>query len=348
MPFDATARPLWLNLLAFALSAAVVWLAGTRLSRYAELITERTHAGGVLVGTLLLGVVASLPEAVVSVTAAAMGNARLAVNTLLGGVVFSLLIVAVTDGLIGKEALSSDIRHPVVPLQGVLAILMLVCAAAGIGAGDVGALGVGAWTSGLLLLYVLTVSLVKHVQRSLPWVVGREGHPPPAEAAAPVSAGSRRSLRSVVLCTVLAALAILVAGFVAAVTADALSEQTGLGPSFAGFVLGGVATSLPEASSTYAAVRLKRYEMAFSDAFGTNLCSVMLLFFCDACFDGGPVLNEVGRFSLFATLLGAAVTAVYVAGLIGRPQKVLLRMGLDSVLVLILSVGGLVLLYRLR
>lgn len=258
MPFDATARPLWLNLLAFALSAAFVWLAGTRLSRYAELITERTHAGGVLVGTLLLGVVASLPEAVVSVTAAAMGNARLAVNTLLGGVVFSLLIVAVTDGLIGKEALSSDIRHPVVPLQGVLAILMLVCAAAGIGAGDVGALGVGAWTSGLLLLYVLTVLLVKHVQRSLPWVVGREGHPPPDEAAAPVSAGSRRSLRSVVLCTVLAALAIVVAGFVAAVTADALSEQTGLGPSFAGFVLGGVATSLPEASSTYAAVRLKR------------------------------------------------------------------------------------------
>lgn len=50
-------------------------------------------------------------------------------------------------------------------------------------------------------------------------------------------------------------------------------------------------------------------------------------FWCDAVYSGGPILNGIRRFSLFAMLLGAAVTAVYVAGLIGRPKRVLLRMG---------------------
>jgi cation:H+ antiporter len=153
-----------------------------------------------------------------------------------------------------------------------------------------------------------------------------------------------------VLFTFASVAAILIAGVVAARTANVLAIKTGLGPSIVGFVLGGVATSLPEMSSSLSAARQEQYEMTFSDAFGTNLFSVMLLFVCDAAFPGGPILNAVGggRFSLFAAILGAAVTAVYVAGLIARPRKVLLRMGVDSALVLGLCAGGLVLLYWLR
>jgi cation:H+ antiporter len=225
-----------------------------------------------------------------------------------------------------------------------------VVVAGGISTGDVGVFGTGAWTSGVLGLYILTVWLIKHTQGTDAWVV-RERGPPKEQHHGPRSADERnaqRSLGQTGLFIALAVVAILVAGFVAAQTADVLSEQTGLGASLAGFVLGGIATSLPEANSTYSAARLEQYETVFSDAFGTNLFSVMLLFFCDAVFPGGPVLNEVGRFSLFATLLGAAVTAIYVAGLIGRPRKVLLRMGIDSVLVLAIAAGGLLLLYQLR
>jgi hypothetical protein len=51
-------------------------------------------------------------------------------------------------------------------------------------------------------------------------------------------------------------------------------------------------------------VRLAQYEIASADAFGTNLFSVMLLFVADLAYAGGPILNEVDRFSLLATLLG--------------------------------------------
>lgn len=59
----------------------------------------------------------------------------------------------------------------------------------------------------------------------------------------------------------------MIGGFFLAVSGGAIGEQSGLGAGFVGMVLGGVATSLPELSTTIAAVRLKQYEMALGDAF---------------------------------------------------------------------------------
>lgn len=74
----------------------------------------------------------------------------------------------------------------------------------------------------------------------------------------------------------------------------------------------------------------------------------MLIFFVDAVYSGGPVLNEVGTFSLFAALLGIVVTTVYLAGLIERKDRTILRMGIDSLVVIAAYAGGLVVLYTLR
>jgi len=82
--------------------------------------------------------------------------------------------------------------------------------------------------------------------------------------------------------------------------------------------------------------------------FGANLFSILLIFPADVFYRGGPVLNEVGRFSLFAILLGMVLTAIYLAGLIERRKSVVLRMGVDSLLVIFVYVGGLFILYRLR
>jgi cation:H+ antiporter len=148
--------------------------------------------------------------------------------------------------------------------------------------------------------------------------------------------------------TALAAAAIFAAGYVLARTGEALAEQTGLGASFVGAVLVAIATSLPEVSSTLAAVRLGQYELAFADIFGTNLLDIALIALADAVYSGGPVLGEVGAFSAFAALLGIAVTAIFLGGLIERRDKVVLRVGVDSLLVLLVYAGGLAVLFRLR
>lgn len=73
----------------------------------------------------------SLPEMTFSSVAAARGNAEMAVNGLLGGIGITMVVLAVTDFVVGKEPLSADIQRPVIMFQGVIMVIMLTVAAAG-------------------------------------------------------------------------------------------------------------------------------------------------------------------------------------------------------------------------
>lgn len=370
MLLDFGHLPLWLNLALLAATAAAVWLTGTRLTRQVEAIAQRTGVGRALAGLVVLGGVVSLPELSTATSAAFVGNARFAVNTLVGGIAATMVVIAVIDAIVRERPLSTDITHPVVLLQGALSVLFLVVAAAGLVAGDVAILGAGAWTFALLGLYLLFVQLVRHYEWHRAWIpeedVRRQGTRAakpeaarqaggPEEAAQPESGrpprgGARhhRSLARLILATAAVALATGAAGVLLSRIGDAVAEQTGLGESFAGLLLGGIATSLPEASTVYGAVRIRRFELVFSDAYGSNLFSTMAIFVADLAYPGGPILNEVGPFALFAVLLGAAVSAIFLAGCLERRNRAVLGMGVDSILVLAAYVGGLVLLYHLR
>lgn len=337
------------NAILFSIAAAMVWYAGVWLTRYARIISDRLGGQQALVGTLLLGGIVSLPEMATSMSASIIGNAPLAINTLLGGISVTMAILAIVDAKVGWEPLSVDIAHPIILLQGTFVILFLAITAAGIIVGDlpVPGTGIGAWTGAILLLYIVFLLLIKRFERSQPWV---PRHVPgvPADRSRRKEKHDHFSTRGLVLRTATAATILVIAGFLLASTADALAGQTGLGAKFIGMVLGGISTSLPELSTTLSAVRLRQYEMAFADAFGTNLCSVMLLFFADFAYPKQPLLNEAGPFSVVAILLGIVLTAVYLAGLIARRNYALFNMGIDSIIVLLVYAAGLVLLFHLR
>jgi cation:H+ antiporter len=110
----------------------------------------------------------------------------------------------------------------------------------------------------------------------------------------------------------------------------------------------GFATSLPELSTVLESVRLRRYTMAISDVFGTNLFNVTILVLVDALHRGGPVLVEAGPFAATAALLALVLTAIYLVGMLERRDRTLLRMGYDSIAVVLTYAAGLVLLYALR
>jgi len=345
--------PLVVNLFVFALAAGGVWIAGGRIAIYAKVISSKTRLGQAFVGTLLLGAIASLPEMAMSISAALLGNAKLAVNTLLGGITMSMIVLAITDMVSGPEPLSLDISRPGFFLEGALLVLFLVVGVCGVTMGDIPLGHVGVWTLSLLVLYIFFVALVKWYGERQSWVPKDNSSRNPSLNQSRSKrfiedTHSQRSLTVILFLTAVASLVILIAGFVLASSVDSIAEQTGLGASFVGWFLGGLVTSLPEMSTAVSAVRLKQFEMAFSDILGTNLFSVMLLFFADLAYKGGPILNEVGRFSLLAMLLGIAVTVIYIAGVAERWHKTIFRMGVDSFAVILVSLGGMLLLYFVR
>jgi cation:H+ antiporter len=360
---DFHALAIWGNLLIFAVACGTVFLAGTKLARYAEMISERSGVGAVFLGMVLLGGVTSLPELSTTVSAAAIGNAALAVNNILGAVMLQVSVLALADAFVRSRALTVVPGSPAVLLQGALLVLVLAFVAAGILLGDPLDLRVGVWTAGIFAITMTALYLIHRYERSPNWQpIMRQAHRMDEEASeagdrtpeAPGSADRTTakkgalSLAGLVLRTVGAAMVIFVAGFALARVGDALAAQTGLGSNFIGVALVSISTSLPEISTTLAAVRLGQFNMAFGNIFGSNLVNVGLLLFIDVAYRGGPVLDEVGRFSLLASILGIIVTTIYLVGLIERGNRRLGRMGLDSIAVLLVYFAGLYALYALR
>jgi cation:H+ antiporter len=341
--------PLWANVAIFIAAAVVVWFAGARVARYAHAIEARTGAGEALVGMLLLGFITALPELGVTATASRSGNAKLAVNNLLGGMALNVAILAAADAAVRREALTAAVASATPLLQGALLVLLLSVVAAATVAGDRLVLGIGLWAWAILAIYLVCLALIRKTRGRETWVP----YGASTGAAGGIGEGSQDkdagdSLRTIAGRTAIGAAAILVAGSTLAQTGDTLAEQTGLGASFFGAVFLALATSLPEITIVFTSVLIGRYAMAVSNIFGANLFGLALLFLVDALYDGEPVLAHAGHFATFAALLGIAVTALFIAGLLERAHRMVLHMGVDSLIVLGTYFAGLALLYQLR
>ena len=334
--------PLWANLALFAAAATVVWIAGTKIAGYADAIAEKTGLGRELLGMVLLGGITSLPELAVASTAALAGYPALSVNDVLGSAAINVVIIALADAMIGRDAITSVLASPGLLLQGVLGIVLLAVVAAAATTVPLPLAGASVWTWLLLVGYVVSVWVISRSHSKQAWTASRRRRQQPPKQKPP------GALRPLVLRTALAGAAVLVAGFFLAKSAAAIAQQTGLGTSFVGAVLLAASTSLPEVSTVLGAVRLRRYEMAISDVFGTNLFNVTILFVVDMLYDGGPVLAEAGRFAGFAALLAIVLTGLYLVGMIERRDRTVLRMGYDSLAVLAVYLAGVGILYALR
>ena len=99
------------------------------------------------------------------------------------------------------------------------------------------------------------------------------------------------------------------------------------------------ATSLPELSTGLASTRLGDYKLAMSDIFGGN-AFLPVLFLLATVLSGSAVLPLAHHSDIYLTALAGLLTVVYMVGLVFRPQRQWLRMGLDSIVVLVLYILG--------
>ena len=337
--------PLPINLAIFVASAAVVWFAGTRMAHIVDAIAERTGIGRVFAGFLLLGSVTSLPEVAATVTAAANNHPELALGNIFGSVAINVLLLALADVIIGRHALTSVVAHPATLLQGSLGILLLGVLAFGVTYGEIDLFGFGLWSGAIIPLFGLAVLLTSRYENRPTWVVADTSHIP--GLLPPDEEDASHSLWRLAFLGITAGIAILAAGYVLAETADAIAFETGIGANLIGFILVGVCTSLPEISSMVGALRMRRYELAIGDIFGTNLFNLLLIPLADAVYRGGAILSVAGDFEAAAIMLGVILTSIYVIGLLDRRNKTVLRMGYDSMAVIAVYVIGVVLLQQL-
>jgi cation:H+ antiporter len=137
------------------------------------------------------------------------------------------------------------------------------------------------------------------------------------------------------------------AGWVVARAGLALATQTGLSDTAVGGVLTAVSTSLPELVTTLAAVRQGALTLAVGDIIGGNVYDILFVAVADVAYRAGSVLHADGLPQIQLILAAALLqTGILLVALINRQRRGLANIGFDSILLLAVYAGLVVLLFQ--
>jgi cation:H+ antiporter len=151
----------------------------------------------------------------------------------------------------------------------------------------------------------------------------------------------RRALRKAVAQFVIAAIVLLVAAPMFARSAEAVAVATGLGTTFVGTWLVGFSTSLPELVTSLAAIRLKAYDLAVGNLFGSNAFNMSVFPLLDAAHAGPPVLSVANPAHAISALVAIALMAIALAALVYRARGRLKLLEPSALLIILGYLAGL-------
>ncbi|MBS1998910.1 MAG: hypothetical protein JSS86_21440 [Cyanobacteria bacterium SZAS LIN-2] len=115
----------------FALCAAVIMFAGTKLTLHGDVIADKTGLGRNWVGLVLLATITSLPELVTGVSAVTLNDLPdMAVSGTLGSCMFNMLVIAGLD-LLSRGRPVSQMVHQGHMLSAGFGIVLVCFAAVG-------------------------------------------------------------------------------------------------------------------------------------------------------------------------------------------------------------------------
>lgn len=328
------------SIIQFLVSAAVIVAAGSALTKFGDIIAEKTGFGRLLVGSILVAGATSLPELAIDINAVRMGAADLAAGDLIGSSLFNLLILAVLDltryshgQMLSKVSAAHALSATTsIALTSIVAVFIFL----GPTLQDVTLLRLGPGSYVILAAYLIGIRIV---------YFGQQQEKAPETSSE--SGESRRGLKGAAVGYIVAAGAILAAAPVLARAADDLAARSGLGGTFFGTTFVALCTSLPEVVATFSAVRMKAFDLALGNIFGSN-CFNMIIFVALDAVENGSLLSSVSPTHVFTALCVIAVTSVVVLGQLFRVEKRQHHLEPDAWLAIVLILASLTGLYFVR
>lgn len=317
-----TGRGPLIPLLALALAGGAVVLVAVRLTRHADALARETRLGGLWIGALLLAGATSLPEMLADVNAALLGVPNIGVGDLFGSTLTNMLILAFLDLVLRR-----GVWHSVDPAHarlGTLAIVLTAMAGLAIAVGGWGRIGhVGTETLAIVAVYL---GAMRGLYRSI-----TDGLLPESGSRADrLHPARRRAVRGFGL----TALALLAITPVLVLSAEAFSRESGLTEAFVGALLVGLMTSLPEAATTVAALRLRAVDLAVGSILGSNAFNMMILVVMDVAYVPGPVLADASRDHLVTTFGAVACIGLGLIAILARGAQRPRHLRAESVLII--------------
>lgn len=331
---------IWLQ---FILCSAVIVFCGINLSRYGDVIAEKSGLGRAWIGLVLMASVTSLPELINGISSVAFVDApNIALGDIMGSCVFNLSIIALMDILHGPKPIFSKAEHGHIISAGFGVILIGLASISILANASIPAIWhIGIYTPAIILIYLIGIrSLFLFEKRKIKEFV---------EEMAEALQYKHISTKEAVTKYVFNALIIIGAAAWLPFIGDSLAQETGLGGSFVGSVFIAITTSLPELVVSISALRIGATDMAIANLFGSNIFNIFILAIDDLFYTKGPLLSHVSTNHAVTGFVAVVMTGIAIVSLEYRlEKKAFLRLGWDAIAMLLAYIINVYLLYTLR
>jgi len=302
----------------FLICALTIILVGIKLTRYGDIIAEKSGLGRLWIGAALIPLATSLPEISSSSSAAWINAPDLAIGNIFGSIMFNLLIIAVIDFAHGPGPLFKEV-HTGQTLTGILGIFLFTIAALSMLFKTSTLLfGVGLDSLLLFIIYFLGIFIIFRYSKK---------NNPKDVMGMPEENYSNYSLLHVNIKFIIAGTVIVFTAIHLAKIANQLAEITGWGSTFMGTIMLAIITSLPELVTSIAAIKLKAYDLALGIILGANILNMTIPFFSDIFYSGAPILSVVSSQYIVSALIAILLTSLAIASAVYKPRKAIFHLG---------------------
>lgn len=328
---------LFQGLAVFGVCALIIAIAGTRITRIVDQLADRTGIGEAAAGAVLLGGTTSIGGSVLSVTAAWNGNAELAMSNALGGIAVQTFFLAVADMVYRRANLEHAAASVPNMMQNALLIVLLSLILMTPLLPNVTVWGLHPVTPILFLVYIYGIHLVHRAHDAPMWAPTktRETREDKPDDIKLMPSMVRLTSEFFVLFVVLG-----LAGYMLEPSATVIATETGLTQTIVGVMLTAISTSIPELVTSVAAVRRGALTLAVGGIIGGNAFDTLFTAASDIAYRDGSIYHTMTDGTLFWVCLTLLMSAILIMGLIRREREGPGRIGLESVLITVLYLGG--------
>jgi cation:H+ antiporter len=313
------------------------------MTRTARDLAHSTGLGEAFVGALFIGASTSLSGITTSVSAAAAGHAELAVSNGLGGIAAQTSFLALADIVYRRANLEHAAASAENLFMAAFLLTLLGIHALALSVPDVGIFAIHPATVVLVISYVFGVRLLARTHSMPMWLPRKTTDTPPEPADH--SLRPRHHLSALWLRFAGHAIVVALAGWALAQLAIPLGEKTGLSYGVVGGVFTAVSTSIPELIVAITAVRMGALNLAVGDIVGGNAFDTLFIAASDLAYREGPIYAAISGAEQFWLANAMLMTGVLLMGLVYRERYGPGNIGMESVILLVLYLGGLATLF---
>ena len=294
---------MWVGIYA-ALAVCVVFFS-IKLANYVDLIDKKTDLSGAFIGGVILAAVTSLPELFTSISAVLfVKQPDLVMGNILGSNLFNMCIFGGAALIAAKSLCKATIGSSHFKTTVITFIMFAIMMLPVVFKKDYTVVGISVYSIILLVLYACSIK----------FMAGDSAESEGEDT-------SDLTLKQIIIRFIIMAVLLVTASIFITIAADHLSEEFKLGKTVGGALFLGVATSLPELTSSIALIRKGNFNACAGNVMGSGVFNFCIISVADILYRGGSVYISNDKSSSYLNIFGLVATTAVGAILLMKMRK---------------------------